>query len=219
MGILFIRTFAGPKSVLIMKAQHPVQRLAFYTAIGLNIVLLSYFAWAYTGLEFWQTASRWTARVSLLTFMLLLIGRTRKWVDHKGQNALFLAFAVAHLIHLVVLSRYQLLSDGFEWSARLVAGAFTYSLILFTPVIGYIDLLPKALLKLVRNVTLLAAWLTFLVTYILRLAQLGEPAGGATWEYWTGLVLVTVTGLWVATVKLNKKKKKHRAGKAVEAAL
>lgn len=202
-----------------MKAQHPVQRLAFFTAIGLNVVLLTYFAWAYTDLEFWQTASRWTARVSLLTFLLLLVGRTRKWVDHKGQNALFLAFAVAHLIHLVVLTRYQFMMDGFDLSARLVAGAFTYSLVLFTPVIGYIDLLPKALLKLVRNVTLLAAWLTILVTYILRLAQLGEPAGGAPWEYWTGLVLVAVTGIWVASVKLNKKKKKQGAGKTVEAAL
>ncbi|MBS1682539.1 MAG: hypothetical protein JST48_12570 [Bacteroidetes bacterium] len=159
------------------------------------IVVLSVIADGFT-LEAIHTITRFSGRLSLLAFSLILL-----LYDKRGVIRLDMAFALfafLHAIHLVELLFYVNLSGMDLITTRVLGGALTYALIFAMPFV--FDAKEKAKLSLINYNRIEAfyftiVWLGFFLTYLPRVMGDMPNAGGAATEHAILFGWVSLLGL------------------------
>ncbi|GHN01126.1 hypothetical protein WSM22_26150 [Cytophagales bacterium WSM2-2] len=157
-------------------------------------------------LEALQTITRFSGRLSLLAFSLILL-----LYDKPGAVRLdraFLLFAILHGIHLIELLSYVALS-GVELIPTRVAGGFVaYAMIFAMPVInarkeeGRISV---STYNRIEDVFFLYVWLIFFLTYLPRVMGKLPNVGGTHTEHVVLFSWVVLLGLIKTIEKLGPK--------------
>jgi len=173
-----------------------------YLALAGNMVVVLYAMSVYSDLAFWQVSSRFTARISLLIFILLFINRLKKLTSFREENWFFGAFAVSHIIHLFFLLYYNSLKGGLHVNVRMLGGMTGYGLALLTPLVSLFASVSQRSIERLRRLTTGVLWLIFLLTYLPRVTKSDFPAGGTRQEFIAGLAIVAGLGMWQLYVSL-----------------
>jgi hypothetical protein len=184
---------------------------SIYLALAGNMAVVLYAMSVYSDLAFWQVSSRFTARISLLIFILLFINRLKKLIPFREENWLFGAFAVSHLIHLFFLLYYNSLKGGLHVNVRMLGGMIGYGLALLTPLVSLLASVSQRSIERLRRFTTGVLWLIFLLTYLPRVTKSDFPAGGTRQEFIAGLAIVAGLGMWqlyVSLINLSQNKVK-----------
>jgi hypothetical protein len=182
-----------------------------YLALAGNTAVVLYALATYSNLAFWQASTRFTARISLLLFILLFINRLKKLISFREENWLFGAFAVSHLIHLFFLLYYNSLKGGLQVNVRMLGGCIGYGLAVLTPLVSMLTSVSQRSIEHLRRLTIGVLWLIFFLTYLPRVAKRDFPAGGTRQEFITGLAIVAGLGIWQLCVSLS-----NRSGKKIK---
>jgi hypothetical protein len=147
-----------------------------------------------------QAAARWTARVALPLFAAAFTGPAWNRLAPSGlaravadrEWPLSLSFVGAHLVHLVALTVFVVLSEGAPPVGRLAGGILAYALLL---------------LVLVRPATrswaFFYVWFAFFMTYLPRVQGALPGAGGDPWTFPVLLAFV-VSILFVRVAALGR---------------
>lgn len=160
-----------------------------------------------SNIDFWQSAARFTARISFLIFILMFVARVKGLFSFRSENNLFVAFLISHLIHLGALWYYNELLGGLEFNPRIYGGMAAYVLIIVTPVFGIIPVLTDKYLNLLRWLTVSVLWLVMFLSYLPRVMNKAIQVGGERHEFIIGLCIVVFLGIWgIVTRILNKNK-------------
>jgi hypothetical protein len=182
---------------------------SLFLALAGNMAVVLHALSGYPDLAFWQVSSRFTARISLLIFILLFINRLKKLTSFREENWLFGAFALSHLIHLFFLLYYNSLKGGLHVNVRMLGGILGYGLAIVTPLAGLLAFVSQRSIERLRRLTTGVLWLIFLLTYLPRVTKSDFPAGGTRQEFIAGLAIVAGLGMWQLYVSLiNRSRKK-----------
>ena len=170
------------------------------------------YGWNISGL---QATTRFSGRLSLFifSFVFLLYPRDKGVLHFYLSEKFFLAFAVAHGIHLGELLSYVWLSGTVLVPYRLAGGFIAYVLIFVMPVIqqrAEVGKLSPKRYQSIGYVYLFYVWLIFFMTYVGRLRAELPNAGGSREEYLT-LIGWVVVMLGIKIVYMLSKKSKSTA--------
>lgn len=182
---------------------------SIFLALAGNTAVLLYALSGYSNLAFWQVSTRFTARISLLIFILLFINRLKKLTSFREENWLFGAFAVSHIIHLFFLLYYNSLKGGLHVNVRMLGGMIGYGLAILTPLVSLFASVSQRSIERLRRLTTGVLWLIFFLTYLPRVTKSDFPAGGTRQEFIVGLTIMAGLGMWQLCVGLiNHSRKK-----------
>jgi hypothetical protein len=159
------------------------------------------------GVSAFQAGARYTGRVSLSIFSLILLDHalpSRRWARTLGPRP-FEVLAVHHVIHLGLLLTYLALSDRFPPVVRLIGGMLAYALMLAMPWLHSQRLQQRLSDKAwTRWLTVYLAyvWFVMLMTYVARVFGKDMPFGGERTHYIALFGWVIALGLWRVTIAL-----------------
>jgi hypothetical protein len=167
---------------------------SIYLALAGNMAVVLYAMSFYSDLAFWQVSSRFTARISLLIFILLFINRLKKLIPFREENWLFGAFAFSHLIHLFFLLYYNSLKGGLHVNVRMLGGMIGYGLALLTPLVSLLASVSQRSIERLRRFTTGVLWLIFLLAIV---------AGLGMWQLYVSLINLSQNKVKVALNNTN----------------
>lgn len=167
----------------------------------------------------WQACARYSGRVSLLIFALLLIDNTwpqprhspvlralQHGIDRLGPHP-FATFAVHHAIHLGFLLTYLMLADQFPPTVRLLGGMLGYALVFVMPLVHWRmqrgSGVSVAVWRRLRIGYFSYLWFVMLMTYVARVFSRDIPFGGERSHYIGLFVLVIALGVISGAVALR----------------
>jgi hypothetical protein len=133
-----------------------------------------------------QAVTRFSGRLSLILFTTIFLLYPGKRLTSMLSEKFFLAFAIAHGIHLMELLSFVYLSGTHLALFRLAGGGLAYAFIFVMPWIhhrhhtGHIAEKRHALFT---NVYLFYVWFIFLMTYLTRILGKVPNAGGTPFEH------------------------------------
>lgn len=183
------------------------RRLGGLVGINVAVAIAAFVSFEDTVLG-WQAGARYTGRVSLLIFALLLLDNTwprlrlARWLGPQP----FAVFAFHHAIHLGVLLTYLVLADRFPPTVRLLGGMLGYCMVF---------LMPFAHWRVQRGSVSTAAWLrlrigyfsylwfVMLMTYVARVFSSEMPFGRERSHYIALFGAVIALGVICGAVALR----------------
>lgn len=138
-------------------------------------------------LEALHTVTRFSGRLSLLIFSVIFLFNDKPQKLHSLLSSQFyLAFGIAHGIHLVELLSHVSLSGTKLIPLRVLGGFVAYLLIFLMPLFQYFfnagKLKPKVF-KGLRSVYLYYVWFIFFMSYLPRVMGILPGVGGHYWEF------------------------------------
>ncbi len=153
---------------------------ALVAALGLSI-----YGWTIEGL---QATTRFSGRLSLLIFSFIFLLYPGKQNTLHGilSPKPFLAFALAHGIHLVELLSYVYLAGIVLVPYRVAGGFMAYSMIFLMPWFqqrAETGSLGKKRFMMISMIYLFYVWFIFFMTYVARLNGSFQHAGGTFTEH------------------------------------
>ncbi len=151
-------------------------------ALGINN-----YGWTVEGL---QATTRFSGRLSLFifSFIFLLYPNDKRALTFYFSENFYLAFAIAHGIHLIELLSYVKLSGTILVPYRVAGGFLAYVIIFLMPFFQHraeTGKLSAARYQSLGMVYLFYVWLIFFMTYVGRLRAELPNAGGTREEYLT----------------------------------
>lgn len=160
-------------------------------AVVANLLFIVYAFSTYEGIETWQAATRFTARVSLTIFAVFFVSWT---LDKNPPRDLYwlLALAISHLIHLYYLLTYNGMKGGVEWNIRLIGGITAYTFIVTIPLFGFAQWLKATTFERYKTVGIYVIWFVMMGTYVPRILGNKNNAGGSMIEFYLGFGLTIV---------------------------
>ncbi|MGC4023446.1 MAG: hypothetical protein QM734_16605 [Cyclobacteriaceae bacterium] len=147
------------------------------------IILFSIFSDGFT-LEALHTTTRFSGRLSLLAFSLILLLYEKRGAIRIGRAVLL--FAILHGIHLIELIAYVSLSGTELIPLRVLGGFIAYAMIFAMPVIVYRHENGKLSNKQYNRfeaVYFSYVWLIFFLTYLPRVMGTLPNVGGTFIEH------------------------------------
>ncbi|HWA33638.1 MAG TPA: hypothetical protein VG737_05890 [Cyclobacteriaceae bacterium] len=173
-------------------------------ALGINN-----YGWNLSGL---QATTRFSGRLSLFifSFIFLLYPNDKPVLAFYFSKKFFLAFAVAHGIHLIELLSYVRLSGTALVPYRVAGGFLAYVIIFLMPVFqsrAETGKLSANRFQSLGMVYLFYVWLIFFMTYVGRLRAELPNAGGTREEYLTLIGwVVTMLGMKIVFTFIRRSK-------------
>jgi hypothetical protein len=173
--------------------------LAFFIGSIGSFLAIWYAFQAYEGMEAWRATARFTARVSLIVFLILFVSNNLKWFDYKQINKLFMAYTLAMVIHLTMLLTFNIMRGEIPFNIRLAGGFSAYFFLLITPFLYFF--LNEKVVRIFRILTLITSFALFTLTYVFRI-WLYNNNGGTFQEYVIGLTIMGLAGLFWIFMKI-----------------
>lgn len=150
-------------------------------------------------LEALHTTTRFSGRLSLQFFSMMLILRNRPEISPKYvSDKPYLLFAVIHGIHLVELLFYVQLSGNKLIPVRLLGGFMGYVFIFLLPYLTYLYDRGKLQAKTFRIAEMIYfpyLWFIFFMSYLPRVMKKLPNVGGSYWEHVTLFIWVILLGI------------------------
>ncbi len=173
-------------------------------ALGINN-----YGWNVEGL---QATTRFSGRLSLFifSFIFLLYPNDKRALTFYFSEKFFLAFAIAHGIHLIELLSYVTLSGTPLVPYRVAGGFLAYVIIFLMPILQHRaekGKLSTSRYQSLGMVYLFYVWLIFFMTYVGSLRAELPNAGGTRQEYLTliGWVVIML-GIKIVSVFIQRSK-------------
>lgn len=166
------------------------------------IISFSVFADGFS-LEALHTTTRFSGRLSLLVFSLILLFQNREEGQRWISNKPYLLFAIVHGIHLTELLAYVYLSGVELIPIRLLGGFIAYAMVFAMPLVGQKNALgwTNKTYHRIEAGFLFYVWLIFFLTYLPRVLRTLPNVGGTFaehvflfgWVILLGIIKVTVS--------------------------
>jgi hypothetical protein len=184
--------------VLVILAEAAVAALAIYSQ-----------GWSLDGLQF---TTRYSGRLSLFIFSFIFLLHPNKKESLTGllSENYYLAFAVAHGIHLIELLSFVTLSGTVLVPCRVAGGFLAYLLIFLMPILyarKNAGKLTESRFNNVGYVYIFYVWFIFFMTYIARINGSFSNQGDNHLEHrvllgWVCLMLgIKISGLFLKRSK------------------
>jgi hypothetical protein len=179
-------------------------RLSFVLFISLEI-LIAIFSVLIEGfsLEALHVATRFSGRLSLLFFSLLLLSTNHQQINKWISRDPFLLFAILHGIHLIELAFFVRLSGNQLIPLRLAGGFLAYLLIFIMPVVQRTMHNSTPFIQRFENFYLIYVWFIFFMSYLPRVLGKLPNVGGSYPEF--VVLFIWVIALGVYKIALAKK--------------
>lgn len=169
----------------------------FFISLEILIILIPVFVFGFT-LEALQTITRFSGRLSLIFFILIISLKHRDfdssfWLSRQP----YLLFAILHGIHLVELLLYVSQANITLIPLRLAGGFVAYILIFLMPMFSaWKDSARISAISFWRWEVLFSVyvWLIFFMAYLPRVMGKLPNAGGNFWEHVLFFMLVICSG-------------------------
>lgn len=162
------------------------------------IILFSILADGFT-LEALHTTTRFSGRLSLITFSLILLLQNREGSARWISEMPYLLFAVLHGIHLVELLAYVNFAGVKLIPIRLLGGFVAYAMIFAMPFISLRENAGKLSEKKynrIESLFLFYVWIIFFMTYLPRVMGTLPNVGGTFTEHVILFSWVILLGLF-----------------------
>ena len=144
-------------------------------------------------LEAIHITTRFSGRLSLIAFSLILLTRGRQsatgWVSEKP----FLLFAILHGIHLVELLTYVIWAGNSLIPIRLLGGVLAYAFIFLMPLLN--AKVSESGMKKIEVAFFSYVWLIFFLTYLPRVLGKLPNVGGTFTEHLVLFIWVILLGI------------------------
>jgi hypothetical protein len=166
------------------------------------IILFAVFVDGLT-LEALHTTTRFSGRLSLLTFSLILLLQNKRGAANWISGKPYLLFATLHGIHLAELLAFVYLSGIQLVPVRLLGGFVAYVMIFAMPFFASkrnSAKLPAKKYDRIEIIFLSYVWLIFFLTYLPRVLRTLPNVGGTFGEHVILFLFVVLLGL-VKTVR------------------
>ncbi len=181
-------------------------RIGSVIAIDLAVALAAFTGFDDT-VQSWQAGARYTGRISLVIFTLMLVDNT--WPQLRSARVLgerpFSLLAFHHAIHLGFLLTYLVLADRVPPIVRLLGGMLGYAMVFVMPVLHtrwQRGALSARAWRGSRVVYFSYLWFVMLMTYVARVFSSDLPFGGERSHYLGLLSLVIALGVACGAVAL-----------------
>lgn len=171
----------------------------FFVSLELLIILIPVLLFGFT-LEAFQTITRFSGRLSLIFFILVITLKHRNfdtspWISQQP----YLLFAIIHGIHLVELLLYVTQANIRLIPLRLAGGFLAYLLIFLMPVFSRWNEISRMLPQTFCRWELLFSvyvWVIFFMAYLPRVMGKLPNAGGNFWEHVFFFIIVIAAGVY-----------------------